>query len=264
MIIPRSLRRRVNIRPQSLKRSINRVLYGPAEKLLFEHIPKCGGTSVKEYLKSHYTPSKIFEIDGMNVEHSLDEFRSMSDSERCSFDLLLGHGAHKLRHLFHAEIKRLTILRDPVERIVSHYFFARQSPRHYLHAAIATSKMTLAEYATSDLSPELKNNYVRRFTGVSAEVAELSPDEAIDGVMQLLESDYAIVGTLESLDKSIRRVSEACNFNTSFKSGKRLNVTNTRPSDVDPETLELISQVNSLDVEIYRRVRAAELELQSN
>ena len=252
---PLNLRSRIKARGHSFKRSFDSFLHGPAEKLLFEHIPKCGGTSVKEYLKSHYSNRKVFEIDGMDVDRSLNEFRAMSQQERFSFHLVLGHGAHKLRELFLPQVNRLTILRDPVDRIVSHYFFARQSPGHYLHGEIVKRDMTLAQYATSDLSPELRNNYVRRFIGVRAEEAEKTPRETIASVIDLLQTDYSVVGILEDLEDGMRRLADVCNFHSTFRSHERMNVTDTRPNVVDAETLRLIAEVNFLDVEIYKRMR---------
>ncbi len=36
------------------------------QRVLFEHVPKCGGTTVTNYLISQYASKRIFSIDGNN------------------------------------------------------------------------------------------------------------------------------------------------------------------------------------------------------
>ena len=64
------------------------------------------------------------------------------------------------------ETTYITVLRDPVDRIASHYYYAKRYPTHYLHKEITGRNMSLQDYASARLSDELDNGQVRMLAGV--------------------------------------------------------------------------------------------------
>lgn len=226
-----------------------------ASPLLFEHIPKCGGTTVNDFLAKQYLTSERFEIDGMNVDSSHEEWRQLGPAQRAPYRLLVGHGAHKLRNLFADDAKRLTILREPVDRIISHFHFARTSPNHYLFEAINQQKLSLAEYAVSDLSPEITNNYIRRFTGISAEESQRAPKDSAEQAFDLLLSEYSVIGFTENLDDAMTAIAEACQFPFADWKPQRRNSNKLRPRDIDHATIEIIRERNAADVFLYEMLK---------
>jgi len=114
----------------------------------------------------------------------------------------------------------------------------------------------LLEYVTSDLSVELRNNYVCRFLQLNASTAELKPTESINAAFEVLQNEYSIVGTLENLNSSMRKLGELALFNRPFKKEK-LNVTTDRPkkNEVDQTVIDTIAEVNYLDVRLYDLIK---------
>jgi hypothetical protein len=222
--------------------------------LLFEHVPKCGGTSACHFLKEQYLPGQIFEIAGMDVEQSHREWREWPDERRFARRLLLGHGAHKLRQLFHPGARRLTVLRDPVDRVISHYHFARTSPNHYLFQRIADGNLSLIEYASSDLSPEIRNNYARRFAGISVEESAASPAEAAGRTVDLLLAEYTVIGFTDMIDLAMQEISRQCAFPFRWLPERR-NVNPQRPREIDESTLSRIRELNEADLLIWNALR---------
>lgn len=231
-----------------------------SKPLLFEHVPKSAGTTVIQYLRRHYPARRIFTIDGMRPDASHDEFRSMEAPKRYSYDLVYGHGAHKLMGLVRPDMIRATILRNPVDRLVSHYFFVKASPAHYLHEAVMTKRMSLTDYVQSDLSAELRNNLVRRFSGIPWQEADRDPDAAVETTLQILLNNYQIVGFTEDLDKSMQEFARVLQFGSSWQ-GKSHNITRNKPrlAEISKEDLDLVRRFNALDVEVYQQIRKAVL-----
>ena len=223
-------------------------------RLLFEHVPKCGGVSVSGYLRQNYRSDEIFELNGGKPHQSLDEFRALSSDEQSRFRLVLGHGAHQLVGLCPEHTVCATILRNPIDRIVSHYYFVLASPDHYLYEQVTSEDMSLTDYVTSGISGELRNNYVCRFLQISADEAEAEPDHHIQEAYELLAARYT-VGVLEHLDDAMNSIRRAANLKRRWKN-QRLNTTKKRRSiqEISDTERRAIAKVNSMDVELYERV----------
>ena len=91
-------------------------------KILFDHLPKCGGSSLNKYLEMHYPRRRTFSIDGYHPEVSVEKFKNLSKKNRHGYDLVKGHLAHELLDYVHPECLKVTVLREPVDRIISHYY----------------------------------------------------------------------------------------------------------------------------------------------
>lgn len=226
------------------------------QKVLYEHVPKCGGTTVNDYLRSQYLNNRIFCIDGVNPSKSIDRFLSLPEKKRHSYNLVHGHGANRLRQYVHPKTLSVTILRDPIDRIISHYHFVLRSPGHYLYNKVTAKNISLIDYATSNLSGELRNNYVCRFLQISTEEAESTPDESIMSAYNILRDEYAVVGIIEDLSSAMNLLASRASFHDEYKP-KNLNATIDRPKkmEVDQLTLNAIAEANHLDVRLYGLVK---------
>jgi predicted RNA binding protein YcfA (HicA-like mRNA interferase family) len=224
-------------------------------KILFDHLPKCGGSTLTAYLEEHYPRASIYSIDGLNPVESVMQFKGLHRQDRYGYSLIAGHLANELIDFADPACLKVTILRDPVERIVSHYFYARNDSRHYLHSIIHSSKMSLDCYVGSDISDELRNWYTTHFSGLPLDVAEQKPEESIEKAAKVLLKHYDVVGFLDNfslfIDSLRRQANLACEYD-----GNRVNVGERRPcvESVPQSSIERIKQVNFLDIALYERV----------
>ncbi|NBT13432.1 MAG: hypothetical protein EBS56_07610 [Planctomycetia bacterium] len=228
-----------------------------ARKLLFEHIPKCGGTATRGYFERHYAGSRTYQVYGRRPEECAG-FKRLPVARRHAYDLVIGHGAHELLDWTAPGTIAATVLREPVDRILSHYYYVREKPEHYLHAAVAGGDLSPGAYVAAGLSDELRNHMVCRFLGVRPEAAERDPARAVEGAWDVLNHRYRIVGIAERLDAAMDAIRTAVGFDGRF-SGERTNCTRSRrpATQLSAEDRRLIEQHNALDIELYRRVAAA-------
>ena len=61
----------------------------------------------------------------------------------------------------------VTLLRHPVDRLISYYFYALRDRRHYLHSLLVQRRIRLEQFLLSELSIELDNYQVRAVCGAA-------------------------------------------------------------------------------------------------
>jgi len=227
-------------------------------KILFDHLPKCGGSSLNKYLQAHYPRRKTFLTNGIDAAPSIDKFRNFSLSKRHGYDLVTGHRANQLLDYVHPESLKVTVLREPVDRIVSHYYYAKRTPLHYLHSKIHESEMSLEDYVTSGISRELRNWYTIYFSGLTMDDAEANPDESVNIAVEVILRKYDIVGFLDNFSSFFNTLREQAGLRYNYQNEK-VNVTEGRIAinDIPQSTISKIEKKNHLDIALYRKIKTA-------
>lgn len=242
---------------QELKKELRGWFFMPTpRKILYDHHPKCGGTSLRLYLQAIYPTEKTFIIDGNNPMASVRRFKALPRYERHSYDLVNGHLAHQLLDYTHPSRLAITVFREPVDRIISHYFYAKHTSHHYLYSKIHEAGMSLEEYVTSDLSGELRNWYTTHYTGLTNDEAERNPEKSVTKAMEVVLKRYDIIGFLDDFEAFIETLRKRAKLRYEYKN-KRGNKTKDRPfvKDISQSTIRRIKEVNHLDVVFYRKIR---------
>lgn len=235
---------------------IHLVPHNRPRKILFDHLPKCGGSTLNTYLESHYPKRKIYTVDGRYPSESVKIFKEFNEKKRHEFSLIKGHLSNELIHYTDPSCIKITVLRDPVDRIISHYFYVKRTPVHYLYSKVNNSAMSLEDYVSSNLSDELQNYYVSHFSGLSSDEIQNNPEKSIETAIDNLKNNYDIVGFLDDFNLFINNLRAQGNLKFQYTNSK-VNVTKNRPNidKIPRSTIELIESVNRLDMLFYKNIQ---------
>lgn len=207
-----------------------------------------------QFLLQHYPEKYTYRIDGRSPRESIELFKAMSPGERMNFRLVFGHGAHELVDLVHPDTFLTTILREPVERIASHYYYAKTNRSHYLHSRIIEESIPLEQYTRLGLSNELSNWYVAHFSGLSQDRLSEEPQQALKLAIKTVTERYALIGFQDDMAGFLEALAESCNLETP-ESDLRENVTLNKKELTQAEYAS-IAESNALDIQLYEKVRA--------
>lgn len=223
--------------------------------LVFLHIPKAAGSTMQEIVVRHYRGGKGFRFTG-----SRERFRSfveMSEADRASYDVMTGHVPFGVHRHIPGGCAYMTMLRDPVDRIVSHYYFVLSRPDHYLHRTVTERKMSLRDYVEQRASIELDNDQTRYFLEPADDEARFTPitDDLLAVARRNIAESFAVVGLAERFDDTLALMQ--CVFGWLDLSYRRKNVTHDRPSleEVPSDAREVIREINRHDVALYAFAR---------
>jgi hypothetical protein len=117
----------------------------------FLHIPKTGGTSLRKMLQRRIARASMLEIYDWHAEQDLlGADRTEVEAHR----LVAGHFRIDAWLPFD-NLPLITMLREPVDRVMSHYRYGRSWDHARFHDEACT--MSLGEFALADLDRSLNN-----------------------------------------------------------------------------------------------------------
>ena len=117
--------------------------------LLFLHLHKTGGTSLREFLKAKCGYKNYYEVyrnkaAGLSEKDYVNKFIALPQEERDRFDLIAGHFGYGLHRFLSRPCVYVTLLRNPLERFCSFYLqLLRGHPRS---RELAARNYSIEEY----------------------------------------------------------------------------------------------------------------------
>lgn len=124
------------------------------KKLYFLHIPKTAGYSISDSLGRISTQKRLTILGPIILDHLAD------NPEWAKSDILIGHlGLLPTRY----EYDYLTVLRDPLERIYSHYEHIKRGVGHYFHKIIVEENLDFEDYLRDERFARLNFNMQTRY-----------------------------------------------------------------------------------------------------
>ena len=240
------------IEPDDSHQSVMEDSGNPPDSVIFLHIPKCAGSTLRNVIERQYPSGQTYRISpNPSPRESIREFKNLPESEQESIRALSGHGGFSgLHNYLPGKTEYVTLLRNPIDRVISNYYYVRRTEghRHYETAR----EMSLREYVTSGVNKALDNQMVRSIAGSGAGGKNEEADaERFRQAKENLNKYFGVVGLVEYFDKSILLMKQ--HFGWGDVSYQKRNVSSNRPAKEDlPVSLrEEIEERNHWDRKLY-------------
>lgn len=222
--------------------------------VVFTHIPKTSGTSFRKSLVEPNVPAElIYPYPGA---------RRFLAERRRGRAFIWGHVPYGVHVALRREVRYVTFLRDPIDRAVSFYHFAKDSdPRKYVHPARADAEAcSLTEF----FRLRRYQNWQARFIAglpyhyLYPRVAGGAFDEEVGRRAVSHLRDAYVFGLQERFEESLQVLERELGWSRRT-TVDRQKQTATRPGleSLDPATAAALAKSNHLDCELYRFAQAA-------
>lgn len=219
--------------------------------LVFLHIPKAAGSTLRPVLERKYDEREVFHHNYFKPESR--KFQSLRRSRRKKIRCLMGHFPYGIHEYLSRPVEYVTMLRNPVERVLSNYYYILRTPSHRLYDILEKEDISLCEYISGGVNPLIENGMVRFISG---EIDGTPNQNTLQKAKTHLRNDFGTVGIVEQFDVSLILMKRRYGWaNTTYR---KRNVTSNRPRkrDIQDDILELIRDRNQLDIQLYRWVKS--------
>lgn len=212
--------------------------------LIFLHIPKTAGTTLNRILEWQYSPFAIFTMDPYRIRATAERFKRLSEARRRRLQVVRGHLFYGIHEFLPQGATYITMLREPVARLLSSYYFVLRRPLNPLHRKLKREGLGVEDCIR--LFPDRNNTQCRFIAGVKD--AAIADERLLDMAKENLTKSFSVVGICESFEESLILISKTFGWEVRFYENRK--VSKTRPQ-IDPGVVEMIKEHNRLDLELY-------------
>lgn len=240
--------------------------------IMYVHIPKAAGTTLRWVMDRNYPQEVVWKIKS-DIVGDQERLGELEDEEKRKIRVVFGHYCYGLHTALAKgqEYKYVTVLRDPVQRVISLYAYAKfGSKAHYLWEP--AQKMELGEFVKSGAARVVDNAQVRQLCGVDKFTMRDGKQVPFDDMeipfggvtrehLRMAKENLrkcACVGVSEEFDRFLSCMREKFGWRVGHYENK--NRTGRKP-DVGKQTLDIVRRYCILDIELYefgRRIALGE------
>lgn len=224
----------------------------PQPLIICLHLPKTGGTTLVSIMRRQYSPDAVA---GLGVAQP-----ALAPIQRAA-QALFPHTAvahTNLRVGLHAFLARestyITLLRDPVERVISQYFHILRDPSWSPHQTLHAERISLKSWASSGRFPRAANLQTARLSGADPSDRPC-PAALLQQAKRNLRERFSVVGITERFDETAIMLKRAFHWRSVLYTSQNVGANRPHKASIDAGTLRAIEDANRLDIELYDYAR---------
>ena len=215
------------------------------------HIPKTGGTTLRDIIQRQYQAEKILMIP--KLDESEDILKEVSTSQINQLKLIQGHLKYGIHNHFHRRAKYFAIIRDPINRVLSTYYYVLSQKNNPQNLSTSNNQMTIYDYVQSGVNPFLINGQTQLISGKTGNIDNpiIKSEELFSLAKENIANDFLFLGITEMFDETILILKNMLGWHMPYYS--IANRTKKKPNydAVNPTIISFIKEHNQLDIKLY-------------
>ncbi len=219
--------------------------------IIFQHIPKTAGTTLRYIIQYQFPASAICELYGSSGSPAqrIDKLQNLSESSRKKIKIINTHVGFGLHNYLHQPHTYITFLREPVSRAISMYYYYQKTKNPLF------INLSLKEFVQT--YPGVQNGMTKNLAGIVLQ-SQLSNSnnqkfdcdrKSLEIAQRNIQEHFKFVGISERFDESLLLLRKILGWKIPLFDKSNIS---QKPKDIDRDTLELIKNLNQFDLQLYK------------
>lgn len=222
-------------------------MHGEDAKIIFLHIPKTAGTSLRQIVKKEYPRGQCLFIYSHTPAYLAAARRKLPRARA-----VYGHISYGIHEILGVEARYVTFLRHPVRRVLSFYNHQARKRDAEFHRQVKAG-MSLVEMLESGICHQVNNHMVRIISGYQG-TAPVYDTAVLEKAAANMAQHFLFVGVVEHLATSVKRLGRRLEFRKRHRIPRRNVNLNPLSRLIDERTRAAIEHHNRLDLMLYEQV----------
>lgn len=225
--------------------------------LIYLHIPKTGGSTMKHIIGRQYSKQSVFWFSNDRPE-LVSEFEALDEKKRAELRCLEGHFPFGIHEEFSRASTYMAILRDPVARFISEFGQLQRVSRSGGWRPPADRLKSLDDFLSYRVETNAMDVQTRFISGYmpppgSQPPFEPLPVDALARAKDHLEKHFLVTGITERFDESLLLMKRRLGWQRHiFYARKNAAPQPVSYSNIPTELLERITEHTQIDAELVR------------
>lgn len=220
---------------------------------VFSHIPKTAGTTLENYLLQPFELKDVLHVNAPDLNRLPQVIYLKNKFPK----LIMGH--HPLHGMLYQllpddALVHLTMLREPVSRVISYYNYIATREYHALHHKV--KDMGFDAFLEQRDLVELSNGQSRRLAGVLHSKSDISDNDLYKLSRQIIDDCFSLVGVTEYFYEFCHVLEKKCGIIFNHLPPVNRSRVKVQLTDLSPEQIERIKVINKVDIQLYEYVKS--------
>lgn len=221
------------------------------DTLIFLHLPRTGGTTLRDILSKQYPERKTFE--NKTLLDTDENFNNSKINELSHYNLIKGHVYFGVHKYISQSSKYFSMMRDPVERTISSYNYIKKRSNHPFYNL--ANELNLIDFIECGQNIMVNNGQTRLIAGrdTSLNVPFNKMDSShLEMAKTNINEQFLLVGFTERYDETILLLQHLLQWKTPYYSIANAVKRVQKTDELDSNIISLIKHYNQMDIELYK------------
>jgi hypothetical protein len=222
--------------------------------IIFTHIPKTGGSTLRSIINNQYSNNEVIVSKNMSHEQFVAIWKQITPEKRKKIKIIQGHLFYGFHKYLNSNCKYITIVRNPIDRLISLYYHVLKTPSHRDYKLIKNGNTGIQDYIKTEApKSEVDNAQTRWILNDKKTPRGKINNSHLEKAKKIIKKRYLHICVLERFEESLFLLGDKLNWKNPLLYEIRLkNPKRPDTDEINGQSLQIMEKFSVIDNKLYK------------